>query len=138
MTHVVVGFAGLGGASSTLVALFCLNGLLAYSAYVVMAGGAFSFAYVAFIAVGAYTGAILGVRDHVGIVPQLLLAPAIAAAFLIVNGFILYFGDRIGSDSACLALWRCGTHGVVATPRTVTNRGTTINGITTRAGAACT
>src|SRR5580704_12880514 len=25
--------------------------------------------------------------------------PAIAAAFLIVNGFILYFGDRIGSDS---------------------------------------
>ena len=25
--------------------------------------------------------------------------PAIAAAFLIVNGFVLYFGDRIGSDS---------------------------------------
>jgi undecaprenyl-diphosphatase len=25
--------------------------------------------------------------------------PAIAAAFLIVNGFLLYFGDRIGSDS---------------------------------------
>ncbi len=25
--------------------------------------------------------------------------PAITAAFLIVNGFILYFGDRIGSDS---------------------------------------
>jgi undecaprenyl-diphosphatase len=26
-------------------------------------------------------------------------APAIAAAFLIVNGFILYFGDRIGEES---------------------------------------
>src|SRR5580693_3338396 len=26
-------------------------------------------------------------------------APAIAAAFLIVNGFLLYFGDRLGSDS---------------------------------------
>jgi undecaprenyl-diphosphatase len=25
--------------------------------------------------------------------------PAIAAAFLIVNGFLLYFGDRLGSDS---------------------------------------
>jgi undecaprenyl-diphosphatase len=26
-------------------------------------------------------------------------APAIAAAFLIINGFILYFGDRIGEES---------------------------------------
>src|SRR3984957_4727775 len=28
-------------------------------------------------------------------------APAIAAAFLIVNGFVLYFGDRIGEESVC-------------------------------------
>jgi len=29
-------------------------------------------------------------------------APAIAAVFLVVNGFILYFGDRIGKDSVGL------------------------------------
>lgn len=67
------------GLTDTLIELWLLNCLLAYSAYIVLNGGAFSFAYVAFIAIGAYTAGIVTVKEGGSTITALLVAPVIAA-----------------------------------------------------------
>jgi branched-chain amino acid transport system permease protein len=47
------------GVTITLFQIYLLNVLMAYSAYLGLISGAFSFAYVAFIGVGAYTAGIM-------------------------------------------------------------------------------
>jgi branched-chain amino acid transport system permease protein len=66
--------------SLTLVQLFLLNSLMAYSAFLGMVSGAFSIAYVAFIGLGAYTTAILATDHGVPLVLNLVLAPLLCAA----------------------------------------------------------
>jgi branched-chain amino acid transport system permease protein len=75
-TFAVLGF---DGTAQTLLELVLLNVLLAYSGYVVVAGGSFSLAFVAFIGLGAYTAAILSVDHSIGFLPALILAPILAA-----------------------------------------------------------
>ena len=70
--------------NSTLIELWLLNSILAYSAYIVLTGGAFSFAYVAFIAVGAYTAANLTVKHGHSILWGLVAAPVISAVVALV------------------------------------------------------
>ena len=72
------------GLTDTLIELWLLNCLLAYSAYVVLNGGSFSFAYVAFIAIGAYTAAIITVKEGGSTLTALLLAPVISAVIALV------------------------------------------------------
>lgn len=66
------------GLSQTIIELTLVNVILALSAFVVVAGGTFSFAFVAFIGLGAYTGAIMATEHGLGLLPALVLAPAIA------------------------------------------------------------
>jgi branched-chain amino acid transport system permease protein len=73
------------GISQTTIELFLLNCLMAYSAYVVLTGGAFSFAYVAFIGTGAYIAGVGTVHHGFTFVESLVIAPvvcAIAAAII--------------------------------------------------------
>jgi branched-chain amino acid transport system permease protein len=70
--------------NSTLIELWLLNSILAYSAYIVLTGGAFSFAYVAFIAVGAYTAANLTVKHGHNILWGVVAAPVISAVVALV------------------------------------------------------
>ncbi len=72
------------GLSETLIELWLLNCLLAYSAYIVLNGGSFSFAYVAFIAIGAYTVAIITVKEGGSTLTAVLVAPVICAAIALV------------------------------------------------------
>lgn len=71
----VLGFLGLH-LTSTLVALFFLNVLLAYSAYPVMALGRMNLSFIAFAGVGAFTAAILN-QKH-GVHPALAIAGGVA------------------------------------------------------------
>jgi branched-chain amino acid transport system permease protein len=64
--------------NDTLIELWLLNTLLAFSAYIVLTGGAYSFAYVAFIAVGGYAAGILTVKEGADLWVALLVAPAIS------------------------------------------------------------
>jgi branched-chain amino acid transport system permease protein len=75
----VLGFLGLH-VTSTLVALFFLNALLAYSAYPVFALGRMNLAFMAFAGVGAYTAAILHLKH--GIPPALAIAAGVALSAL--------------------------------------------------------
>jgi branched-chain amino acid transport system permease protein len=70
--------------NSTLIELWLLNSMLAYSAYIVLTGGAFSFAYVAFIGIGAYTAGILTVKHGHSIVPGLIVAPILSSFIALV------------------------------------------------------
>lgn len=69
---------GFGGSIETLITLVLLNIVLAYGGYIVVAGGSFSLAFVAFIGLGAYTAAILNVDHGIGIIPALAVAPVLA------------------------------------------------------------
>lgn len=75
------------GIDGTLVELWLLNSLLAYSAYIVLNGGAFSFAYVAFIAVGAYSAGIVTAKHGGSIWEAMLVGIVISgvAALLIAR-----------------------------------------------------
>jgi branched-chain amino acid transport system permease protein len=74
------------GINETLVELWLLNCLLAYSAYIVLTGGSFTLAYVAFIAIGAYTAGI-GVTEHgFSLAEGLLVAPVCAGALALLIG----------------------------------------------------
>lgn len=66
------------GITETTVDVWLLSCLLAFSAYVVLTGGTFSFAYVAFIAVGAYTAGIVATDFGLSIWVSLIVAPVIA------------------------------------------------------------
>lgn len=70
---------GFDGTAQTLLELALLNALMAYSGYVVVAGGSFSLAFVAFIGLGAYTAAILSLDHSIGFLPALIIAPILAA-----------------------------------------------------------
>lgn len=74
------------GITQTVFDIWLINCLLAYSAYVVLNGGAFSFAYVAFIAIGAYSSAIGTVEHGLDPVVAVLcgIAVSVALAFLLV------------------------------------------------------
>jgi branched-chain amino acid transport system permease protein len=72
------------GLTDTLIELWLLNCLLAYSAYVVLNGGSFSFAYVAFIAIGAYTAAIVIVKEGGSTVTAVLIAPVLCAVIALL------------------------------------------------------
>jgi len=72
------------GLTDTLIELWLLNCLLAYSAYVVLNGGAFSFAYVAFIAIGAYTVAIVTVKEGGSTLEAIVIAPIICGLIALV------------------------------------------------------
>lgn len=80
MTTGLLAVFGFSGTTETLVTLILLNVVLAYGGYIVVAGGSFSLAFVAFIGLGAYTAAILNVDHDIGIVPALVLAPLLAVA----------------------------------------------------------
>ncbi|MGE0306905.1 MAG: branched-chain amino acid ABC transporter permease [Acidimicrobiia bacterium] len=73
-------FLGFKGSFSTLMELVLIAAILAFSGYVVIAGGTFSFAFVAFIGIGAYTGAILTVDHGTNLLVPLLVSPLIAMA----------------------------------------------------------
>lgn len=68
------------GIEGAIVELWLLNCLMAYSAYLAMAGGSYSFAYVVFIGLGAYTAGILTTKSHFVLGEVILIAPALAAA----------------------------------------------------------
>lgn len=70
--------------SLTLLQLWLLNSLMAYSAYLGMASGAFSIAYVAFIGLGAYSAGILAVDYGFSIAASLLIAPILCAVVALV------------------------------------------------------
>lgn len=72
------------GIDQSIVELWLLNSLLAYSAYIVLTSGAFSFAYVAFIAVGAYTAGILATKHGGTLVEALIIAPIISGLVALV------------------------------------------------------
>lgn len=74
----MLSFLGFKGSFSTLLELVLIAAILAYSGYVVIAGGTFSFAFVAFIGIGAYTGAILTVDHGANLLVPLVTAPLIA------------------------------------------------------------
>lgn len=78
MTASSVAFLGFGGSSQTLVELLLLSAILAYSAFAVMAGGSYSFAFVAFVSLGAYTGGYLMVDKGTTIWVALVVAPVLA------------------------------------------------------------
>ena len=71
-------FLGFKGSVTTLLELVLIAAFLGYSGYVVVAGGTFSFAFVAFIGIGAYTGAILTVDHGTNLLVPLIAAPLIA------------------------------------------------------------
>lgn len=71
-------FLGFGGSFTTVAELSLLSAVLAFSGYVVIAGGTFSFAFVAFIGIGAYTGAIMTVDHGMGLAAALVVAPIIS------------------------------------------------------------
>lgn len=75
----VVGFLGLH-VTSTLVALFFLNVLLAYSAYPVMALGRMNLSFMAFAGIGAFTAAILNQKYDVS--PTLAIAASVVLSAL--------------------------------------------------------
>lgn len=72
------------GIDGTLVELWLLNSLLAYSAYIVLNGGAFSFAYVAFIAVGAYAAGIVTAKHGGSIWEAMLVGVVISGVAALV------------------------------------------------------
>lgn len=76
----VLAFLGFGGSFTTVAELSLLSAILAFSGYVVIAGGTFSFAFVAFIGLGAYTGAIVTVDHGMSIWAALVIAPVISLA----------------------------------------------------------
>jgi branched-chain amino acid transport system permease protein len=63
----------------TILQLWLLNSLLAYSAYLGMTSGSFSIAYVAFIGVGGYTAAILSTEHGWPFLANLAFAPVLTA-----------------------------------------------------------
>jgi branched-chain amino acid transport system permease protein len=65
--------------SQTVVEIFLINALLAYSAYPALSSGSSSFTFVAFVAFGAYTAAIANVDHGIGLVPAVLIACAVSA-----------------------------------------------------------
>lgn len=72
------------GITLTIVQLWLLNSLLAYSAYLGMTSGSFSIAYVAFIGVGGYTAGILS-TEHGWTFPQnLVVAPVLTAVVALI------------------------------------------------------
>ena len=73
---------GIGG---TVVELWLLNCILAYSAYAVLNGGTFSLATVAFVALGGYTAGIMAIHSGGPLVLQIVVAGVIAA----VAGFAI-------------------------------------------------
>lgn len=76
----VLGFAVLG-ITLTIVQLWLLNCLMAYSAYLGMTSGAFSIAYVAFIGLGAYAAAILA-TEYGASMPENIVAAGLLCAFV--------------------------------------------------------
>lgn len=72
------------GLTDTLIELWLLNCLLAYSAYIVLTSGAFSFAYVAFIAIGAYTTAFLTAKHGGNIGEAIVIAPILCGLIALV------------------------------------------------------
>jgi branched-chain amino acid transport system permease protein len=77
------------GIEEATVQLWLLNCLMAYSAYLATTGGSFSFAYVAFIAIGAYTAGILTTQHGLVFWQVLIIAPLIAGAVAVVLARIL-------------------------------------------------
>jgi len=72
------------GINDTTIELWLLNCMLAYSAFAVLTGGSFTLAYVAFVAVGAYTAGI-GSVDHGWSLPQeMVVAPLLAGLAALV------------------------------------------------------
>ena len=72
------------GITDTLDELWLLGCLLAYSAYIVLNGGSFTLAYVAFVATGAYVAAIGATRHGLTLWTGLLIAPVLAAALALL------------------------------------------------------
>lgn len=66
------------GINETTLALWLLNCMLAYSAFAVLTGGSFTLAYVAFVAVGAYTAGIGSVNHGWSLPEEMVVAPVIA------------------------------------------------------------
>lgn len=65
------------GITITIVQLWLLNCMMAYSAFLGMVSGAFSIAYVAFIGLGAYTAGILATQHGVSMPVNLIVAAAL-------------------------------------------------------------
>jgi branched-chain amino acid transport system permease protein len=72
------------GITLTLVQLWLLNCLMAYSAYLGMTSGAFSIAYVAFIGLGGYTAAILSTQHGSSMLENLVVACALGGIVALV------------------------------------------------------
>ncbi len=72
------------GISLTIVQLWLLNSLLAYSAYLGMTSGSFSIAYVAFIGVGGYTAGILSTEYGWSFPANLVVAPVLTAVVALI------------------------------------------------------
>jgi branched-chain amino acid transport system permease protein len=72
------------GITITLVQIWLLNCLMAYSAYLGLISGAFSFAYVAFIGVGAYTAGILATQHGFPWWQNIIVAAAICGVAALV------------------------------------------------------
>lgn len=74
--------------TDTLLQMFLLNAMLAYSAYAGLSGGAFNLSFPAFAGLGGYGVAILTTRSGVAPIPaafiSVLLAVSIAAVFSVV------------------------------------------------------
>ena len=74
--------------TDTLLQLFLLNAMLAYSAYAGLSGGAFNLSFPAFAGLGGYGVAILTTKSGVAPIPaafiSVLLAVSVAAVFSVV------------------------------------------------------
>lgn len=71
----MIAVLGFGGSLETLLALLCLNALLAYSGFIPISGGSFSLSFVAFVGFGAYVAGILSVDHGIGLAPAIIVAP---------------------------------------------------------------
>lgn len=72
------------GINGTIVQLWLLNCILAYSAYAVLNGGTFSLATVAFVAFGGYAAGIMSIHNDGPLVVQLVVAAAIAGGVALI------------------------------------------------------
>lgn len=72
------------GITITIVQLWLLNCAMSYSAFLGMASGAFSIAYVAFIGLGAYTAAILSTEHGFSMAENLAVAPVLCAIVALI------------------------------------------------------
>ena len=108
-------FLGIGGSFSTLAELVLVAAILAYSGYVVIAGGAYSFTFVAFIGIGAYTGAIMTVDHGLSLWLAMLVAPILSMVFAAIlakpltadnSDRVLLAGFAVFATAASLAISR--------------------------------